>query len=104
MNPPERIFRYQLEITGEPTVAMPVAARVLSVAAERNPGELGERHLDVWALVDPTVHHVEHRQFRVVGTGNPMPRDCGRFIGTVPTHGGAAVWHVFEARALEDSA
>lgn len=94
---PERIFRYPIEITGTPHALMPASARVLSVAGERNPGEMGELNLDVWALVAPSDTNVVKREFRIVGTGHPVPTDCGRFIGTVLTHRGALVWHVFEA-------
>lgn len=96
--PPERIYRYLLDIIDEPTIRMPRAARVLSVAAERRHPWDGEHHFELWALVDPTVLEHEERAFRVVSTGNPMPGDCGRFLGTVPTHGGMFVWHVFEAQ------
>ena len=88
-----RVFRYRLPITDAPTVNLPGDAQVLSVGPPRD----GSDELDMWALVDLNRVFDTPRHFRVVGTGNPMPDDCGRFIGTVPTHGGSLVWHVFEA-------
>lgn len=89
-----RIFRYRLAITGAPGLHMPAGAEVLSVGPPRD----GSDRLDMWAVIDVRVGGFEeYREFRVVGTGHPMPDDCGRFIGTVATHGGALIWHVFEA-------
>jgi hypothetical protein len=93
-----RIFRYRIPVDDFPVVDMPVGAEVLTVAASADDTTL----LDMWAVVDPAAP-VERRAFRVVGTGNPMPDDCGRYVGTAVT--GAVqvnarpVWHVFEAKA-----
>ena len=71
---------------------MPIGALVLSSPpAPRHPD-----CIEIWAEVD-TEAHMEMREFRVVGTGNPMPGDCGTFVGTVITNDGFLVWHVFEA-------
>jgi hypothetical protein len=87
-----RVFRYALPIADAPGLMVPAAAEILSVGPPRDDSD----RLDMWALVN--VDHLEEwREFRVVGTGNPMPDDCGRFVGTVTTHGGALIWHVFEA-------
>lgn len=88
------VYRYRLPITDCPVVQLPERANILSVGPPRD----GRDELDLWALVSP---HAPLRpcHFRVVGTGNPMPPDAGSFIGTVPTHGGSLVWHVFLARA-----
>lgn len=86
-----RIFRYRLKITDAPEVLLPRGAQTLSVGPPRD----GSDELDLWVLVDPN-EPVGLIEFRVVGTGNPMPDDCGRFIGTVPVLGGALIFHVFE--------
>jgi hypothetical protein len=88
-----RIFRYRLDVSDRPVVAMPTGAEVLSVGPPRD----GADQLDLWAIVDPFITTDEARSFRVVGTGNLMPDDCGRFIGTVPQFEGLLIWHVFEA-------
>jgi hypothetical protein len=88
-----RIWRFPLPITDRVRIDMPEGAQPLSVAVSRTGGE----DLDLWAIVNPD-NTPGFRTFLVVGTGNPVPADCGRFIGTVATHGGALVWHVFEAK------
>lgn len=87
-----RVFRYRLDIADRPTVELPIDAEVLSVGPPRD----GSDQLDLWALVHVDEPQTVPSHFRVVGTGNPVPDDCGRFVGTVPTHGGALIWHVFE--------
>ena len=92
----KKVYRYELELTDEPAVHMPIGAEVLSVSTERG-------HLECWALVDvPGLPghepRTELREFRVVGTGNPAPDDLGRFLGTVMELGGALVFHVFEVK------
>lgn len=88
-----KIYRYRLSITDEPRVLMPHKAQVLSVGPPRDEGD----DLDLWAIVDPHDTDLVLREFRAVGTGNPMPEDCGRFVGTVPVYGGTLIFHVFEA-------
>jgi hypothetical protein len=87
-----RIYRYRLDITDAPKVELPHRAQILSVGPSRD----GSDQLDLWALVDPD-NELRVMEFRIVGTGNPMPDDYGTFIGTVAIHGGALVWHVFTA-------
>ncbi len=87
-----RIWRFDLPIADAPALAMPVGARLLSAAESRTQRDC----IDLWAEVD-TDAPPEVRHFRVVGTGNPMPEGCDLFLDTVVTHGGAFVWHVFEA-------
>lgn len=36
------------------------------------------------------------RRFHIVGTGQPLTGDMGRFIGTAMFSGGSLVFHVFE--------
>lgn len=86
------IYRYQLAITDCPMVDMPAGATVLPLP----PSVRNQDHIEVWAQVDTDKPPVA-RGFRVIGTGNPMPDDCGPFVGTVVTHGGQFVWHLFEA-------
>lgn len=87
------IWRFQLPITDQCQIDMPRGAYVLPAPpGDRNTGDT----VEVWAEVD-TQAPPEPRGFRVVGTGNPMPEDCGAFIGTVITHAGLLVWHIYEA-------
>lgn len=91
-----RVLRYRLDITDTVDIALPAGAVVLSVGPPRD----GTDQLDMWAEVAeyPGLDQ-ERRSFRVVGTGNPMPDDCGRFVGTVPLYNGQLIFHVFEAGA-----
>ena len=88
-----RIYRYRLPITDAPALQLPAGAAVLSVGTPRD----GTDQIDMWALIDVQNLGLEQlREFRVVGTGNPVPDDCGRFIGTIPIRGGRLIFHVFE--------
>lgn len=91
----DTIWRFSLPITDRPMIDMPRGAHVLSSP----PSSRNDSQIEIWAQVD-TDQSVEKREFRIVGTGNPAPDDCGRFVGSVITHGGVAVWHVYEANVL----
>jgi hypothetical protein len=94
VNATHTVWRYMLPITDEPVVRMPAGAQALSVGPSRTGGE----SIDLWVLVALDADE-ETREFRLVGTGHPLPDDCGRFIGTTHSHDGALIWHVFEAKA-----
>ena len=83
-----KIFKYELKITDQQTIQMPLGATILS--ADQQAGGLY-----LWAEVDPT-NPPSDRTFQIIGTGNPIPNvaTCRRFIDTVVI--GAFVWHVFE--------
>jgi hypothetical protein len=49
--------------------------------------------LQLWAIVDPE-QPKQLRTIHIVGTGNPMPANLLRYIGTAQRLDG--VWHVFE--------
>lgn len=86
------IYRYELRITDRASVGMPAGAKVLP----HPPSRWDVDGVEIWAEVDPDAP-LEPREFRIVGTGHPIPDDCGRFVGTVWTHAGRYVWHIFEA-------
>lgn len=86
------IYRYALQVDDFPEIIMPRGAQVLSVAPDRG----GQVQIDLWALVDPTAP-LEPRKFCVIGTGNLIRTDLGRFIGTVSLLKGNFIGHVFEA-------
>jgi hypothetical protein len=50
--------------------------------------------IDLWVLVPEITQLVPFEVF-VIGTGNEMPREARRFIGTVVMPPGNGVWHVF---------
>ena len=87
------IWRFELPIVDCPVVDMPRGARVLNGPPS---GRGDPDRIEIWAEVD-VQEEAAPRAFRVVGTGGPMPGDCGRFVGTVLTHDGVYVWHLYEA-------
>lgn len=94
-----QIWKYRLIGPGSRSVVeMPVGAEVLSVGLQRHDYSLMDA-LYVWAKVD-TAAELEKRVFALVGTGNLLPDDLGRFIGRVTM--GSFEWHVFEV--LEEEA
>lgn len=93
--PDSVIYRYQLDVTDAPSVEMPEGASVLSCAPCRA-SSLSSPCVDVWARVDPAAEPVV-REFRIVGTGNPIRGQLGPFVGTFALHGGAFIGHLFEA-------
>jgi hypothetical protein len=89
--PTRSVWKYELE-PGENLCWLPRGAEVLSAQAQYD-------HLCLWARVDPDAPQ-DQRRFLVVGTGHTLP--AGKrlaFIATAQMHGGALVWHVFEAGA-----
>ena len=81
------IYKYPLEEgIGSQQVELPAGARILC-AQMQGPS------LFLWAIVNP-VHPFEHRNFFVVGTGQPFPEGTASYISTVQQ--GPFVWHVFE--------
>lgn len=83
------IWKFVLEISDIQEIQMPGGADILSVAEQ-------DGRLCLWALVDPGAIR-ECRKVWIIVTGNPFPEAVElHFIGTVPMHGGALIWHVFE--------
>ncbi len=84
------LWRYSLREGGE--IEMPEGAEVLSVAEQK-----GEPVL--WVRVNRTAELYEGRTFRLVGTGDVVPDQDARFIGTLAMHDGEVVQHVFELQS-----
>lgn len=87
-----RIFKYELEITDLAAVSMPAGAKLLCVQMQHGVPQ-------IWALVDERRPAVA-RRFRVVGTGHPLAATdlvfSSAYVGSVQTHGGALIFHVFD--------
>lgn len=88
----KRVFRYRLPITDVAEIKMPEQPDILSLGPARDGGD----ELDLWALVVPGAPTRTFR-FLVCGTGHPVPANRGAFVGSVTTHGGQLVWHVWIA-------
>ena len=81
------IWKFELEITRNQVVAMPLGERVLSVGEQ-------DGRLFVWALVD-TDAEMMSVPFFVAGTGHQVNESSQwEFIDTVQMSNGL-VWHVF---------
>ncbi len=80
-------FAIPVRIDTETYVHMPLDARVLTIAAQRD-------DLCLWAIVEPNTR-CERRYFCVRGTGHTLG-DVGEYVGTAHMANGL-VWHVFEA-------
>ena len=86
------VWKYALKATAQQLVSIPQGAKLLHVAEQH--GELC-----LWAHVDPS-QSVEDRGIAIIGTGHNAP-DPGQMdhVGSVLMHGGALVFHVFDAGA-----
>ena len=69
-------------------IPMPVGAEVLCVQEQNGCA-------CIWALVDPK-NEIETRSFFLVGTGEPMPDNPSKYIGTFQLSDGRYVGHIFE--------
>lgn len=82
------IYKYDLTATDEQQVALPDAAQLLTVQAQRDTPRL-------WARIDPAQARSRWLHVRIFGTGHPIAGDPGDYLGTFQIHGGSLVFHVF---------
>lgn len=83
-----RIYKYEIPIDDYVLIDMPEVVEYLCVQVQNNKPYL-------WAMVK-TKSYVQTRGFFVVGTGHPMPKDAGDYLGTFQLHNGGLVFHVFK--------
>jgi hypothetical protein len=84
-----KIYRYPIQITDYQELKLPVDSKILTVDVVR-----GEP--SIYALVDPHAC-TERISVYIYGTGNPIGDTIlnQKYIGTIQTHQGMCVWHVF---------
>jgi len=82
-----KIWKWTLQITDLQQIEMPIGAEILSVQVQHGLPQ-------VWALVKES-NETEKRTFITCGTGNPIPENIGRYLGTYQCDNGALVFHVF---------
>jgi hypothetical protein len=85
------IYKYELQITDEQGINMPIGAEILTAQMQ------GE-NLQLWALVDPD-RDIKKRFFEVIGTGHDVTCFSNterKYISTVQLSGGKLIFHVFE--------
>jgi len=87
-----KIFKYPIGIHDKLTIRMPEGAKVLCVQTQKS--EADEVPC-IWALVDDKAP-TEERTFLTFGTGHPIEKMPGDWIGTYQLEDGALVFHVFE--------
>ncbi len=80
------IFKYQLALTDEQTISLPVDAKILSIQ------EQGE-YIFAWVSLD-TDQPKWGRKIYIAGTGNSFDCESLRHITTLQM--GDMVWHFFE--------
>ncbi len=81
------IWKFAVELAGNPTVRMPAGAQPLHFSTQDGQPTL-------WALVAPG-NPIEDRHFRLFGTGHSVEEEGLAYIGTC--FHGPFVWHLFEA-------
>ena len=83
----KKIYKYQLDITDEQRVMMPLGACVLSVQEQQG-------RLCMWVMVNPEQPLVESI-IEIYGTGHDVNND-GSMMYHATVVMGDLVWHVFE--------
>lgn len=88
----KKIFKYPVKITDASTIVLPAEAKILSVM-EQDGG------IVLYAAVnsDADKHKTKDVVIRIRGTGNVIDfnLDDFKFLGTVSTHAGRLMWHIF---------
>ena len=88
-----RVFKYPCPIADEFRLELPVFAKILSFQMQRETP-------CIWTLVNPE-NKTEIREFRIFGTGHPIPEDVVldfEYVGTAQMAGGTLVWHLFRKK------
>lgn len=85
------IWKYPFQVTDVVELLMPKGSVALAVQTQ---GDIP----CLWAMVDPDADR-EVRRFRIYGTGHALCEDARTltYVGTFQMHGGALVFHIFEA-------
>lgn len=82
------IWTFRFGITDFQQLAVPVGAEPLYAGLD------ADARPSLWCLVDDKAAK-EPLDLFVVGTGNPMPPDANRYLGTFVWKITGTVWHVF---------
>ncbi len=82
-----QIWKYNIELTGQQTVDMPIGARILDVQMQCD-------DCCIWMLCE-TAAVVEPRCFNIYRTGHDILSDPGIYIATFQKN--SLVFHIFES-------
>ena len=86
----QTIWKTQLRATDVQEVELPVGAEILCAREQYET-------ICIWYRCDPHAAEKQKRLIAICGTGHDAPDpDDGRYLGTVPLHGGTLIFHVFE--------
>jgi len=89
-----KVWKYSFPVAvGMARVMMPSIARLLHVDSQ-----FGENRFTLWYLVDPESSPIE-RVFQVYPTGAEIHGEAS-YIGTIITHQGGEVWHLFQREEM----
>lgn len=91
------VWKYPLEVTDEQKVEVPYGSKVLSVIEQNDMPTL-------YALVNPYSNLKETWCISIRGTGHPLAKEMlgvSLFIGTISTHSGRLVWHIWSRKYYE---
>ena len=85
------VYKYELEITDEQTIKLPLCSQMLTIQMQGN-------KCCLWALVDPT-HELEERTICIHGTGHQI-KDGNKlkYISTFQIPHLGLVFHSFEKK------
>lgn len=83
------VYKYQLKTTGEQFVDLPKNAEILSIQTQNNIP-------CIWVKVDTSEVLHNRRGFITIGTGEPLPENPIKYIGTYHLSSGQFIFHVFE--------
>ena len=85
-----KVFRWELEVTDEQKIDLPLSAQILHVAPGRDPNKYA---IDLWAQV-PEEAPLIPTTIRIFGTGHSIDNPTRQeYIGTCVM--GSFVWHVY---------
>jgi putative transposon-encoded protein len=82
-----QVYKYDLEITDQQIIEMPVDANLLTV-------QLQNGNLKLWAAVDSNI--MTKRSIIILGTGHKINYIPKKYIGTFQMMNGKLVFHVFD--------
>jgi hypothetical protein len=83
-----KILKFTLELQQRQVIEMPIGAEIIALIMQHGIPR-------IWAKVDDEARH-EDRIFNIYGTGEELPENPGRYIGTFLQQFDRFVWHVYE--------
>lgn len=89
------IWKFPIAVETSPTIEAPGLGPTVMVGSQDN-------EWMVWCEVD-TTGPVRSREFRVVGTGHPLPAENEGFMHAGSWLDGPFVWHLYQRQAAPTS-